>query len=181
MLAIGVDIGKNGAFVALDASCNIIKKTPFKEETKSDYDLTYIISELLSLLDMAGEKEVLFVLEDVKNINGSGSSQNFTFGRGYGQMEGIVETIKATATFHEIEIIRLSPKKWQKTVWLESDKAFKSESKIDTKATSENAFKRIFPDVDARRNNKCTVFHDGIVDATLIAMAARYLYSINKL
>ena len=44
---------------------------------------------------------------------------------------------------------------------------------VDTKNTSYNAARRIFPEIDFRRSIRCTNFDDNKVDATLIAEYGR--------
>jgi hypothetical protein len=45
--------------------------------------------------------------------------------------------------------------------------------RIDTKAMSELACKRLFPDVKFTATDRCTKTHDGMTDATLIAEYGR--------
>ena len=52
-------------------------------------------------------------------------------------------------------------------------------SKVDTKATSLTAAKRLWPGDGFLASPKSKVAHDGIVDAMLIAEAARRISNIN--
>ena len=70
------------------------------------------------------------------------------------------------------------PKQWQAEIWTSTDKVYKPGKKkktLDTKATSLLAFKRLFPEIkplyahNEENLGRRSVFHDGIVDAFLIA------------
>ena len=75
-------------------------------------------------------------------------------------------------------------KKW-KSMWEASDKEYDSKRvqdkkgewvtklAINTKRTSINAAKRLFPTIDFRRNNRCKNIDDNKVDATLMSEYAR--------
>lgn len=174
MLIAGIDIGTNGALALIDDKSNVIRLNPFLINTVVEYDLLYITKIINNVCDDHIGECILFCMEDVRNIQGSGSSANFNFGKKYGEIDGILSMIELVK--EKVRIERVSPRKWQKKIWVESDKVFSNMGKIDTKKTSLNAFNRIFPGVDARQNNNCSVPHDGIVDAALIAEAARVLY-----
>ena len=69
-------------------------------------------------------------------------------------------------------------------MWTNGDKVYKvkevrrKDKKVmqkltDTKATSMNAAKRLFPDIDFRRNTSCRNLDDNKVDATLICEYGR--------
>lgn len=107
-------------------------------------------------------------LEDIHSIGGTSKSSMFTMGRGVGWLEGILEA-------WGFEVVNVEPRIWQTAVWEESDYVFIGK-KRDTKATSLNAAKRLFPGIDLRyANNEVkkrparTVDHNGLIDALLIA------------
>jgi len=161
---IGVDPGNNGGVAIIDTMGNIIKTmkiTPDKENGGIHVkDILMFINENLH----GNEKDWLqIVIEDVHAIFGTSAKSNFIFGRNLGELLGFVKLI-------EIDYSRITPQKWQKIVWNDSDIVKKEKGK-DTKKTTLNAVKRIYPkDVDkllATKRSK--VPHDGIVDAVAIA------------
>jgi hypothetical protein len=115
---------------------------------------------------------VTVILEDVHSIFGSSASSNFTFGFVCGAIEAVV-------VCHQLKLIKVQPKTWQKEIWDNNDKCYKTKKpeqknpSIDTKATSLKAATRLFPGEDMRRTEKSKIAHDGIVDALLICEYGR--------
>ena len=75
---------------------------------------------------------------------------------------------------------QINPKLWQKTVWQFHDRVEKA-GKLDTKKTSLNCAKRLWPGADLRKSDKCKTWHDGMVDAALIAESCRRTFSSERL
>lgn len=173
MVVWGIDPGKKGAFVCIEDGKIIkkyvmpLKKNP-KRKTAKDIDLTW----LCLLTYMVKEKGGIVYLEDIHAIYGTDKSTMFTMGRVFGNIEAALEC-------HEIEVIYVQPKTWQKAVWKDQDIVIKdptAKRKVkDTKATSLNAATRIFPDEDflfgdrEKKTRTRSKPHDGLVDASLIA------------
>jgi hypothetical protein len=122
-------------------------------------------------------------------MHGVAAGTTFTFG-------GCFEGVKALCAAFNIPITLVQPQTWQKVMWqgvpkhrkppkkltkkeLEKKAAGKKVRKpkktgsIDTKKMSRIAVMRLFPGEDLRKNDRCDVPHDGIVDALLIAEYGR--------
>lgn len=124
------------------------------------------------------DKQCVAVLEDVHSVFGSSAQGTFNFGMSKGFLLGLLIA-------HKIPYVLVAPKDWQSGVWINADKEYatqkqklknggeKTVRKVDTKTTSLNAALRLFPDVDFRKNNRCTKSHDGKVDSLLMAEYAR--------
>lgn len=117
---------------------------------------------------------IMAVMEEVHSIFGSSSKATFSFGEINGYIKGVLTALNVPYTL-------IQPKKWQKAVWInqdlvyesKTDKDGKSRRQINTKQTSYNAARRLFPTVDLRRTDKCKNFDDNKVDSILIAEYAR--------
>lgn len=166
---IGIDPGKIGFITALFPS----GATEFYAITELD--------ELSLYKCLVGIRErswqVTAVLEDVHAIFGSSAKSTFAFGEIKGLLKGLLIA-------SEIPYTLIPPKEWQDCIWTHSDevatykviKTKKGESKrkvVDTKKTSINAARRLFPRVDLRRNEHCKSIDDNKVDSLLMAEYAR--------
>lgn len=146
-----------------------------------DNDL-YQLSEIMANIRNT-YSNLVCVVEDVHALGNSAAKSTFTFGFNKGYLVGLLAANK-------IPYVLVQPKTWQKEMWLNSDmvvnykktlvidKKTKEEKEIvrktvDTKATSINAAKRLFPNIDFRKSNRCTKVDDNKVDATLMSEYAR--------
>jgi len=170
ILYIGIDPGKSGGIVAVSNGGTVIAKQSMPLLGDS-LDVLAIYDLFTSL--MVNYNPVV-VLEDVHSIFGSSASSNFTFGYVCGAIEAIV-------LCQRMKLIKVQPKEWQKTAWVNSDivykpkKADQKKASIDTKATSLSAATRLFPNLDLRKGERSKIAHDGIVDALLMAEVGRRL------
>ncbi len=150
---IGVDNGINGALVTLKNN-KIIDKTIMpiisSSKNKKIYDIQNIIKYFEKYLN------AIVILEKAHAMPIIGKVQAFEFGKGYGIIIGIISTLKMS-----YQIVHA--KTWQKEM-------FRDASKKDTKQTSILIAQRLFPTIDFRASKKSKKMHDGITDATLIAM-----------
>lgn len=173
---IGFDVGKNGGIAVLDHKNNVLLKSMPKIGKEID-----LIGVRDFLLSFDSEAKISCVIEDVHSIFGSGATSNFQFGRALGVLEMAVVMLNFSFT-------KVAPKKWQKEMWegvqpvlINTGKTNKKDGsikyKVDTKATSLIACKRLFPNIDLRNTNRKTdrskKEHDGIVDALLMAEYCR--------
>lgn len=146
MIYIGIDPGKKGAMAIL------------REDGSS---IIYPFSE-------AGYKEVLAdystenfkcrarcCLEHVSAMPGNGSVSMFNFGENFGFIQGLL-------TAYEIPYELVRPQKWKKEFSISSDK----NQSIDV-------CKRLFPNADLRRTERCRKDDDGFAEALLMAEYAR--------
>lgn len=119
---------------------------------------------------------IIAVMEEVHAIFGSSAKSTFAFGRINGILEAML--ISNSVPYHFVQ-----PKIWQKEIWISQDKIYKDSGRrgkdgkpiktIDQKPTSVNAARRLFPDVDFRRSNKCKNPDDNKCDSLLMAEYAR--------
>jgi len=122
--------------------------------------------------------QVTAVLEDVHSIFGASSKSTFNFG----EIKGI---LKGLLIANEIPYTLVQPKTWQQEIWNNQDMivSFKTITKsdgteqrrkiVDTKSTSINAARRLFPTIDLRKNERCKKIDDNKVDSLLMAEYAR--------
>lgn len=149
MIIIGIDPGKEGGFAILEKS-TIIYSAP----------LPYVGDEL----DIAQVKRVILeytrgrprsaVLEKVHAMPGQGVCSMFTFGKGYGELRGLLKALEVP--FHEP-----TPQQWKKAVLVGID------WKGNKAASCEYVMKR-YPEVDLTPGKKRKP-HDGIADAVCLA------------
>ena len=170
MKCIGIDPGKNGAIVTLEGPHIVFKGvTPL---IGNELDM-HGLSELIR--SQTGEDCHVFV-EKVHAIHGSSAGATFTFGGVYYAVQAILCTLHQPFTL-------VQPKEWQKVMYQGIPEIRKApivikkgkrsgqtiKGRVDTKAMSLLAAKRLYPSEDLRKNERSRIEHDGIVDALLIA------------
>ena len=141
-VAIGIDPGKKGAMAVIhkDGSVSVI---PFDERR-------YIVS-----LGIIAGNDVKCCIEDVHALRGNGITSSFVFGKSYGWLLGMLDTLG-------IPYQAVSVQKWKKEYGLNSDKQ-----------KSIEVCHRLFPNVDLKRTDRCKKDDDGIAEALLLAEYAR--------
>lgn len=163
----GIDPGLKGAIVTLHPDGSVEKKVmPLVDGNIDIHTLCTYISEL------HGHP---VTLELIHSIYGTSKGSMFTMGRGLGNVE-------AALICNGVSFTYTKPYDWQKPVWEEKDMVWKPSRSgkttvRDTKATSLNCLKRLYPNLDLRYGDNETIhkgrertkFHDGLVDAALIA------------
>jgi len=122
--------------------------------------------------------QVSAVLEDVHALFNASAKSTFNFG----EIKGI---LKGLLVANEIPYTLVQPKTWQQEIWNNQDmivsyktinKSDGTEQKrkvVDTKSTSINAARRLFPAIDLRKNERCKKIDDNKVDSLLIAEYGR--------
>lgn len=167
---IGIDPGSKGYF------CVIYPDNSKEFVSIADNDELGLSRELKRIKGKSGEN-VVACMEEIHAIFGSSAKSTFSFGQIFGILKGILVAL-------EIPYHLVPPKAWQKEIWTNSDlvvsyKVIKRNGKetnvkdINTKATSFNASRRLFPDVDLRRSERCKNLDDNKSDSLLIAEYAR--------
>lgn len=167
---IGIDPGVKGFITAIFPNGNF---EFYSIDENDDLELHRILK---------GIKErswiVTAVLEDVHSIFGASSKSTFNFGEIKGVLKGLLVA-------NEIPYTLVQPKTWQQEIWNNQDmvvsyktvkKSDGSEQKrkvVDTKSTSINAARRLFPNIDLRKNTLCRKIDDNKVDSLLMAEFAR--------
>lgn len=141
----------------------------------SDYDLnglSKIIKDCKALYP-----DMICIIEEIHAVFGSSAKATFSFGETFGKLQALIIA-------HNIPLHYVQPKEWQKEMWSNKDLVVNykkvvikgketTRKEVDTKATSYNAARRLFPDIDFRKSERCKSFDDNKVDATLIAEYAR--------
>ena len=156
----GIDVGGKG-FITTQ------KDGHFSHYSIADNDY-YHLSEIMTEI-RSNNAEIACVIEDVHSIFGSSAKSTFNFGFCKGYLIGLLAA-------HRIPYHLIPPKEWQKEMWSNADKVYKSgegKKSIDTKNTSINACKRIFPMLDLRKNERCKNIDDNKVDSILMSEYAR--------
>lgn len=165
---IGIDPGSKG-FIA------VIKpdgKRAFEAIADNDpYNLNEFLRAAVHEAVAEFKCDVVCCMEEIHAVYGSSAGSTFAFGEMFGLLKGLL--VANNIPYHLVP-----PKTWQKEMWVASDKVHKSTNRIgkdgkpikavDNKPTSINAARRLFPDVDFRRTEKCKAIDDNKCDAMLI-------------
>lgn len=116
--------------------------------------------ELLTFIEQFCGRDCICAIEKVGAMPGQGRTSCFTFGYNVGRVVGIMEALRIPYTM-------VTPQVWQREMWDSKDK-MKRGNKVDNKATSYNAARRLHPGMSFKRTERCKTFDDNLVDATLI-------------
>lgn len=165
---LGIDVGSKG-FITLNTG-NELKF--FSIADNDTYQLSNILRDIKELYP-----NVVCAMEEIHAIFGSSAKATFAFGEINGLLKGLL--IANKIPYHLVQ-----PKTWQKEMWDNKDlvvsyKNIKvkgkdvSKKEINTKQTSINAAKRIFPHIDLRKTERCKNIDDNKVDSLLIAEYGR--------
>lgn len=165
---IGIDPGSKG-FITLYVG----GKMEFYSISDNDfYKLGDILHDIKVLYP-----NVVCVIEEVHALFNSSAKSTFSFGEINGLIKGLL--IANKIPYHLVQ-----PKKWQSEIWENKDivatykdivirgKSIKKKE-VNTKQSSINAAKRIFPNVDFRKNERCKNIDDNKVDSLLLAEYGR--------
>src|SRR5262252_7257472 len=157
---VGVDPGKDGAFVGFNADGGIETMTlmPTLHQANKGKRL-YDVPELVALVEHLSRnpnEPPLWIIEKQQPFPKfmGGSSANFGRGYGIGIVEGIVATLR-------MPYLLVAPGTWQKAM-------LRDIQGKDTKVRALQAACRLFPRVDWRKSALAKMPHDGLVDAALI-------------
>ncbi len=167
----GIDPGSKG-FITIQFNGDF---SHFSIADNDFYHLSDIMSEIKRKYP-----NIVCVMEDVHALFGSSAKSTFSFGEINGVLKGLLMANKIP--YHLVQ-----PKIWQKEIWENGDEvyeykktedkknfgAYKMRKQINTKQTSFNAAKRIFPTIDLRRTPKCSKLDDNKCDSLLICEYAR--------
>lgn len=170
MIICGIDPGKQGAVVAIDEDGRITK---------------HVMPVIGKVLDLHAIKKIMcefskddchVYIEDVHAMFGSSAGSTFQFGF-------CCAAVQMACVAFDIPMTLVQPKKWQALMYVGVPEIRKPSIKIktgkragqmmkgkkDTKKMSLVAVNRLYPGLELRRNDRCKIPHDGIVDALLIA------------
>ena len=99
-------------------------------------------------------------VEKAQAMPKQGVSSMFTYGVGFGRLIGWLESLEVPYTL-------VTPQAWMKTMHVGTD------TKLDAKARSLQAARRVFPAVNLLASERSKKPHDGLVDALLLAEHGR--------
>ena len=165
---IGIDPGSKG-FITIRHEDGTFKYIPIE-----GCDFHMLALELMMLKET---KDTFAIMEEVHAIFGSSAKATFAFGEINGMLKGL---LIATGIPYQL----IQPKQWQKEIWINQDMVIdykkvmvkgieQTRKEVNTKQTSYNAAKRLFPSVDLRKTERCKNFDDNKVDSLLICEYAR--------
>lgn len=165
---IGIDVGSKG-FIAMQVDGE------FSYLSIADCDL-YQLSDALANFRKEYD-QIACVIEDVHSVFGSSAKATFQFGFNKGYLIGLLAANKIPYTL-------VAPKTWQKEMWENGDMVVSyktitikgkqvTKKDVNTKQTSINCAKRLFPTLDFRKSERAKNIDDNKVDATLLCEYAR--------
>ena len=165
---LGIDVGSKG-FITLNTG------TELRFFPIADND-SYRLSDILHSIKEEFPN-VVCAMEEIHAIFGSSAKATFAFGEINGLLKGLL--IANKIPYHLVP-----PKKWQSEIWDNKDivATYKvvtmrgkqvNKKDVNTKQTSFNAAKRIFPMVDLRKTERCKNLDDNKCDSLLISEYAR--------
>jgi crossover junction endodeoxyribonuclease RuvC len=149
---IGIDPGKSGAFAIIDDSGVTAEAFKFNGD---ELDVRFICEFIEPLNDP------IVYLEKVHSMPKQGVKSTFTFGRGFGELIGMVKAL-------QVPFVYVTPQAWKKKVLAGLD------WKGNKKASIEYCVRK-FPGMDLRRTDRSKIPHDGITDALCIAEYGKQL------
>ena len=131
----------------------------------------------LKLAMLREETDTFAIMEEVHAIFGSSAKATFAFGEINGLLKGLLIT---TGIPYQL----VQPKQWQKEIWINQDMVVdhkkvivkgveQNRKEVNTKQTSLNAARRLFPDIDLRKTERCKKPDDNKCDSLLICEYAR--------
>ena len=167
-LYIGIDVGSKG-FISMQ------KNGKWTHYSIEDNDL-YQLSDIMLNARLENDS-IACVIEDVHPLFGSSAKSTFAFGFNKGYLIGLLAA-------NQIPYTLVAPKEWQKEMWGNADMVVTykevtikgkkvSKKEVNTKQTSINACKRLFPTLDLRKSERSKKVDDNKVDSILMAEFAR--------
>ena len=149
MIYIGVDPGAKGGYAVI-----------FKFDTGQavfaySWDDSFFAMEMASLMQMK-EHGIVAAVEKVGARPGQGTVSMFNFGKSAGYIEGVLSALG-------IPYQLVPPNKWKKEFSLIGK---------DKQASIETC-RKLFPELDLKRTERCRTDSDGKAEATLLAEYAR--------
>lgn len=145
MIYIGIDPGEKGTMAIMDYTGGS------REITIIPYDKDAYAKNLTELSGCFA----ICCLERVNAMPKQGVTSMFNFGKNFGFIQGLL-------TAYSIPYELVTPQKWKKEFQITGDKN-----------SSIAVCKRLFPDVDLRRTERCKKDDDGAAESLLLAEYAR--------
>ena len=156
MIYIGVDPGQRGGYAIIDES-KIVYSTNVRA---FPWDDEMFMCEMRGIKNLADSAKIVAAVEKVGAMPGQGVTSMFHFGKSAGYIEGVLTALG-------IPYQLVPPVKWKR--------AFSLVGK-DKKASIETC-RKLFPELDLKRAERCRTDSDGKAEATLLAEYARRNFS----
>lgn len=164
----GIDPGNKG-FITIQ------EKGDFTHVSIEDNDL-YQLSDKMREIRLK-HTNLTCVIESVHAVFGSSAKATFAFGFNNGYLIGLL-------CANKIPYVLVPPQKWQKEMWEHSDMVvtYKQttikgkqimKKDVNTKQTSINCCKRLFPMLDLRKSERAKKIDDNKVDSILLCEYGR--------
>lgn len=153
----GIDVGKSGGIAIVDENNKLVFKCPMPLVASKELDVN-AIADMIEDYDNIVHASV----EKIHSMAHWGVKNNFVFG-------GQFYTIQAILSLMGIPQTLVQAKKWQKEMFTGITPVIK-DKKLDTKKMSILACNQLFPKEDFTPTEKSTKIHDGMTDASLIAL-----------
>lgn len=149
MIWIGIDPGQKGGY-------SVISKLETEQAVFAyPWDDSYFAMEMASLMQMK-EHGIVAAVEKVGARPGQGTVSMFNFGKSAGYIEGVLSALG-------IPYQLVPPNKWKKEFSLIGQ----------DKQASIVTCRKLFPELDLKRTERCRTDSDGKAEATLLAEYAR--------
>jgi len=149
MIWIGIDPGQKGGYT-------VIAKTETGQAVFAyPWDDSFFAMEMVSLMQMK-EHGIVAAVEKVGARPGQGTVSMFNFGKSAGYIEGVLSALG-------IPYQLVPPNKWKKEFSLIGQ----------DKQASIVTCRKLFPELDLKRTERCRTDSDGKAEATLLAEYAR--------
>jgi len=149
MMWIGIDPGQKGGYA-------VIAKTETGQAVFAyPWDDSFFAMEMASLMQMK-EHGIVAAVEKVGARPGQGTVSMFNFGKSAGYIEGVLSALG-------IPYQLVPPNKWKKEFSLIGQ----------DKQASIVTCRKLFPELDLKRTERCRTDSDGKAEATLLAEYAR--------
>lgn len=156
MIYIGIDPGKNGSYAVIDDDKTVyatdVRAYPWNDEM--------FVCEMRGIKNLANNVKIISAVEKVCSMPHDSHKAAFNFGHSLGYIEGVLISLG-------IPYQLVPPMKWKKEFSLIGK---------DKKASIDTC-KRLFPELNLRRTDKCRTDSDGLAESTLLAEYARRRFS----
>ena len=149
MIWIGVDPGKAGGYAVIS------KSDTGQAVFAYPWDDNFFAMEMASLMQFK-EHGIIAAVEKVGAMPGQGVTSMFNFGKSAGYIEGVLSALG-------IPYQLVPPAKWKKEFSLIGK----------DKQASIITCRKLFPELDLKRTERCRTDSDGKAEATLLAEYAR--------
>ena len=149
MIYVGIDPGQSGGIAIIQGEVVTVRAMPVRDK---EIDAR----EIHSILAFLPERTMVF-MERVHAMPGQGVTSMFTFGKGYGKILGVLETM-------DIPYVLITPQTWKNVVLVGTDKG---------KSAAVEFCRARYPKVLLLETPRCRVPHDGMADALCIAEYGR--------